>query len=306
VLGATLLNVEALSADETIPAPLLQTPSSENLTAGRSALQRSEEVRIAGANARSGRLGTVIRKSGVKVSPEKVMQSFNTWAYKREQPADPELMLQVIADAIRLNSPVPFVLYWGKGPRCRLDEPDIHCLDYLATLARRVRDIYEPGATIKLIFTDTHAGLNGHSKQSSDDYFGAIDSAARERGFESCWLSQLVQAATADGASEPADAAIPEDTLLRLEACAAKWYRGEGTAEDGAARYYRMSLLEKQAVQAAFPSSIFVTFNGSEFRGLFPDQMPIFYMYSLRRGMSVKPWFLPAPEMPLQAPHGLT
>jgi hypothetical protein len=29
-------------------------------------------------------------------------------------------------------------------------------------------------------------------------------------------------------------------------------------------------------------------------------------MYSLRRGMSVKPWFLPAPEMPLQAPHGLT
>jgi hypothetical protein len=24
--------------------------------------------------------------------------------------------------------------------------------------------------------------------------------------------------------------------------------------------------------------------------------MPIFYMYSLRRGMAVKPWFLPSPQ----------
>ena len=39
--------------------------------------------------------------------------------------------------------------------------------------------------------------------------------------------------------------------------------------------------------------SIFITFNGSEFRCLFPERLPIFYMYSLRRGVSVKPWFLP-------------
>ena len=26
---------------------------------------------------------------------------------------------------------------------------------------------------------------------------------------------------------------------------------------------------------------------------LFPDTMPIFYMYSLKRGVAVKPWFLP-------------
>jgi len=27
--------------------------------------------------------------------------------------------------------------------------------------------------------------------------------------------------------------------------------------------------------------------------------MPVFYMYSLRRGHSVKPWFLPAPSKPV-------
>jgi hypothetical protein len=56
----------------------------------------------------------------------------------------------------------------------------------------------------------------------------------------------------------------------------------------------RLNMIEKQAVEAAFPDAIFITFNGSEFRSLFPDRMPIFYMYSVRRGVAVKPWFMPA------------
>ena len=51
-------------------------------------------------------------------------------------------------------------------------------------------------------------------------------------------------------------------------------------------------MVEKRAVELAFPNSIFVTFSPSEFRYLFPDTLPIFYMYSLRRGTGVKPWFL--------------
>src|SRR5215813_1153120 len=51
------------------------------------------------------------------VAPLKVLQAFNTWAFKREQPSDPDLMLQIINDARALGEPIPFVLYWGKGPR---------------------------------------------------------------------------------------------------------------------------------------------------------------------------------------------
>ena len=36
-----------------------------------------------------------------------------------------------------------------------------------------------------------------------------------------------------------------------------------------------------------------MTFNGSDVRDLFPSNMPIFYMYSLKRGTAEKPWFLP-------------
>jgi hypothetical protein len=86
--------------------------------------------------------------------------------------------------------------------------------------------------------------------------------------------------------------------LSRLTVSARKWYRGPGGPEQGALIYYRTNLVERVAVELAFPHSIFLTFNGSEFRGLFPEHLPIFYMYSLRRGISIKPWFLPEDAIP--------
>jgi hypothetical protein len=84
------------------------------------------------------------RRSGPKrrpakiTKPEKILQSFNTWAFKREQPDNAEAMLRTIADAVKNNRPIQFVLYWGKGPRSCLDTPDIACLDYLSALLRRI------------------------------------------------------------------------------------------------------------------------------------------------------------------------
>ena len=225
-----------------------------------------------------------------------MLQAFNTWAFKREQPDSVATLQQAVADAVQLARPVPFVLYWGKGPRCELAEPDAACLDYLAQFGSRVRQVYAPGAAFRLIFTDTHASLNGHAPEAMKDYFDAVEQAAHARGFDGCWLSELVFAAEAAGAIDVADEPIHDDMLEKLAACAAKWFRGEGTVEEGAMRYLQMNMVEKRSVQFAFPRSIFVTFNGSEFRSLFPDRMPIFYMYSLRRGTGVKPWFLPAPQ----------
>jgi hypothetical protein len=249
---------------------------------------------VAPIAARSFKNGSAEIATYEKVAPEKILSSFNTWAFKREQPADPQLMLQFISEAISLGEPVPFVLYWGKGPRCHLAEPDTKCLDYLAAFARRVREAYEPGAALKLIFTDTHAELNGHSQHSIRGYFAGIEVGARQRGFETCWLSQITQAAEVSGASDLHDDIAPEDTLLRLSASATRWYRGNGSPEEGALKYLEMNMIERRAVELAFPRSIFVTFNGSKMRGLFPKRLPIFYMYSLRRGKSIKPWFLPA------------
>jgi L-tyrosine isonitrile synthase len=229
-----------------------------------------------------------------QASADKILRAFNTWAFKREQPSDAQLMLRVIGEAVAAHEPVPFVLYWGKGPRHEVAAPDMQCLDFLAALAGRVKSVYAPGASVTLIFTDTHAELNGHRREDIGRYFDAIGAAAAQRGFHTCWLGHLVKAAGPWATAAPLEEVVSAETLELLVASARKWYRGGDSAEAGALQYLRINLIEQRVVQRAFPHSIFVTFNGSDLRSLFPPQLPIFYMYSLRRGFGVKPWFLPA------------
>ena len=235
------------------------------------------------------------------VSAEKVLQSFNTWAFKREQPSDPQLMLAFIARAMRQSNPLSFVLYWGKGPRWTLATPDIQCLDFLARLADRVEKAHAPGASLNLIFTDTHARHNGHAEIDINRYFSEVDIAARKRGFDTCLLGDLVRGSEIAAGKELHDENVPQAVLPMLIASARKWYRGGGSCEQGAIIYYRMNMIERRAVDMAFPWSIFITFNGSEFRALLPQHLPIFYMYSLRRGTCIKPWFLPLHAAPCTA-----
>jgi hypothetical protein len=101
--------------------------------------------------------------------------SFNTWAFKREQPSDRQLMLATITRSLERYEPVSFVLYWGKGPRCSIGRWDIECLDFLSSLAGRVHQVYRPGARMKLIFTDTHARLNGYQQTVIARYFQDIE-----------------------------------------------------------------------------------------------------------------------------------
>src|SRR5258708_3834987 len=187
-------NHSVLRAGGTAAMPLAQKP---NLVTGGASYvpyarfgdSHPAELSIAASGPRSAAKNRSAKTPlPKKVAPDKVLQSFSTWAFKREQPSDPDLMLQIIVEAMTLGRPIPFVLYWGKGPRCGLDAPDIACLDHLAAFARRVHEAYECGAAIKLIFTDTHAELNGYSRQSMHAYFAEVEASARQRGFASCWM----------------------------------------------------------------------------------------------------------------------
>ncbi len=238
---------------------------------------------------------SVIRNKGKPASAvdlaDTVLKSFNTWAFKREQPSDMDCLLRAIRKALQENGPIEFVLYWGKGRRTALDEPDTACLGYLASMVERIRQVYAPGASIRLIFTDTHATLNGHAPEAMNAYFDAVEDAALKHGFLTARLNHVVETARRTQDLEAGE--VPSEAVLRnLVACAAKWYRGESSTEEGALEYFRMNMVEKRAVETVYPDAIFVTFNGGEFRDLFPARMPIFYMYSLRRGFGVKPWFM--------------
>jgi hypothetical protein len=179
--------------------------------------------------------------------------------------------------------------------RCNQAEADIQCLNFLNALGERVLQTYAPGASFTLIFTDTHAELNGHPIGGTRQYFNEVSQSAATRKFFGCMLSDLV---AAHSTPSVAPAAPAEPLLAKLHSSASRWYRGDEPAIAGARKYYEMNMIEKSAVGAAFPDSIFITFNGSDMRPMFPDNLPIFYMYSLKRGTSVKPWFLPALPCP--------
>jgi len=220
---------------------------------------------------------------------EAIVKSFNTWAFKREQPSSLPLLHAAVAHRVSRGLPVSFVLYWGKGPRSTAGAPEADCLGYLLRLADKVRLASGAMPLFTLCLTDTHARLNGHSEASMRSYFDSVSAMAAERGFETVLLSSLVE--TAEDIP-PGDEGVPDDVIGKLIACAKRWYRGEGEAEAGARTYLEMNLVERRAIEHHFPHSIFVTFNGSEYKAIFPSKLPIFYMYSLRRGHSPKPWFL--------------
>ena len=228
-----------------------------------------------------------------RIAADTLVAAFNTWAFKREQPDDIQGLQAQVAKAIAMSQPVSFVLYWGKGPRNAAGEKEAACLDFLTQMQERIREMYPPGACITLVFTDTHAILNGHKLPDIVAYFRSVSGMLPESGFDTCHLGSIVRDARPlladyDPDREPLD----PDLHTLLVNSARKWYRGGGTAEEGALAYYKANLIERKAMELSFPNSIFVTFNGSELRGLFPEKLPIFYMYSLRKGFAVKPWFL--------------
>ena len=249
--------------------------------------------------------GRALSQASDNTSPatiaEKVLRAFNTWAFKREQPSDPQLLLRVITDAVSRNAPLPFLFYWGKGPRCHIDEHDIKCLEYIEAMSHRISAVYPPGTALRLICTNTHAELNGYSPIAIHTYYSEIEAEAHRRGFECFRLSELIAVTMATAEDDQLADHLPDDMREKLFSSAMKWYHGSGSPEEGAIKYFNMNMVEKRAVELAFPNAIFATFNSSKFRILFPKRLPIFYMYSLQRGVGVKPWFLPAEAQPCDA-----
>jgi len=223
---------------------------------------------------------------------DEVLKAFNTWAFKREQPSDLNLLRSFATRAIRQEEPLSFITYWGKGPRDELAEPDLRCLQYLQQMMGRIKAIHKPGTELHLVMTDSHARLNGHKVRSINKYFKAVEAAGRHCGFSSWRLQALTDAmrpALKKISNNKCD--YPKEVLAELEKSAAKWYRGSKSAEIGAKRYYEMNMVERRVIERVFPNSIFLTFNSSDVRSLFPDKIPVFYMYSTKKGVGTKPWF---------------
>src|SRR5260221_1639906 len=110
---------EVFTASDTTSRPASEEHNNSEPVLHSAPYRHAESMSAAARN--TGR-ALANKKPGLKVSSENILRAFNTWAFKREHPSDPQLILRVIAESVAHDLPVPFVAYWGKGPRCSVDD----------------------------------------------------------------------------------------------------------------------------------------------------------------------------------------
>ena len=142
-----------------------------------------------------------------------------------------------------------------------------------------------------MLMTDSHARLNLYAETDIDSYFASMAKTAAQFGFSCRHLSDVTTSAQAILNDEPLERPTPQ-LIASLSQSAAKWYRGPDTAAVAAVRYFALNMIERRAVAHSFPDTIFITFNNSQFLDLFPRELPVFYMYSIKKGVAVKPGFI--------------
>lgn len=181
--------------------------------------------------------------------------------------------------------------YWGKGSKSQVGEPEKKTLDFLQEFFDRIKTIYPTGVELLILLTDTHADLNGHSQESTKTYFDSVKNLAQNYEFKTACLSELVSY-NKDQLLPLVESLIIEDGLFDiLLNSAEKHYTASNDYSLATKLYYLQNQIERQRIDENYPDYIFLTFNGSKLNDLFPKTLPIFYMYSSKKGTSVKPWF---------------
>lgn len=225
------------------------------------------------------------------VTAEHIIRQFNTWLFKREQPSDLQLLIQTVEHSIANNNPINFILYWGKGDRYTAEEIEEKTLTLLSRIRTRIESVYSTGTQFTILFTDTHAQLNGYSETEARQYFQSMERLTHTYRFHVDYLSRLAPYNKESLEVCINDICLAQGLQTTLVDMASKHYKGDQDFQIAALLYYAQNQIEKVEVERAYPHSIFLTFNGSELRQLFPEKLPIFYAYSYKKGTSVKPWF---------------
>ncbi len=201
-------------------------------------------------------------------------------------------------------------LLWGYPRRNFANKNDIETLARLREIDSRVADIYQPGLQITVIFTDSHAHLNGRNKDDMASYRMDITSkmsdmrlcSGKLRGeIASSWQLDYFDryekyvygdidrclSGSLDRLKEEFERSKVKDRLIRAAAkhCTTK------EPEEGAFIYYAMRKFEAEKIfDRKFedaPEPIFLTYTSPDFRELLPKRPPVLFLYS--HGTNSKP-----------------
>ena len=223
---------------------------------------------------------------------KKVIDSFNTWSFKREQPKSKESLVENILLHIKKKEPIKFIMYWGKGDRDIISNLELDAIKYLVNFCETIKKEYVYGVELTFIFTDTHAAINGYDAKSTKIYFESTKNLIDKYKIKSLYLSEIVSYKQEDILNKLSSTKIDESLFDNLKNSSEKHCKNFNNNYEICAKvYYLQNQLEKKKVEERFQDYVFLTYNGSDLNKILPIKLPIFYMYSLKKGFSDKPWF---------------
>jgi len=199
-----------------------------------------------------------------------------------------------VMNCVESNGPLKLLLLWGKGHKDLPDRAETQACQFLLKFRERLTRAWPQAFHLKVLFTDTHAMINGYSSSTIRSYFGATQEVLAPLTTDWGWLSTLwwhagitYQDVKAAAATDNRDWADLEESL-HLTDRAARY----GLSPDHvtcAKTYVAARNLENAIIRREYPDWIYLTSDSVEMLPLLPD-MPILHLYSRQRGWCEKPW----------------
>lgn len=241
---------------------------------------------------------------------EKIYAEFaslkNGFRHESLLPGDKEQIVEKIEEALQ-GEPVKFLMFWGQGDRDYAARPEEMAVEFMAKAMSTISETTDGGIHLDVVFTDSHIKFNGFVVSTA--YRDEVD-ALFEKAFTDMNASYNVQNMTSvvsytptpDGGSyqEYADfianaPSIELDPKLERELVfsAHKHFTSDPDVpkEVVARAYFLMNEHENGQLAEAFPDHVFLTYNNKKHEFVIPEGMPAFFMHSLDKTTSVKPWF---------------
>lgn len=199
--------------------------------------------------------------------------------------SDAGLRLRDIAGS---QTPCRLVVYWGAWKSANVGPGHFLFLEKLGRIRRLVETTLLVPATTEIVFTDTHALVNGVDARLVQAAQAALIEALPP-GFNLTTMSSLLDGGESISLEDFSQVPGAARLIRFLEAQAAKLFGGDA-ASQRASDYLLCNLAEAPMVAAAWPLGLFVHLGPPELRLMLPS-LPFLHASSGPGGTTRKPWF---------------
>lgn len=230
-----------------------------------------------------------------------------------------ELEKYVQERLIKNKNKIRFVMYWGASDKRYPDKYDFDALFHLFGFLRIVEKHYKIDVHLTLIFTDTHANLNGYHTENYKNYHREIRKILNDFNYSHLLMSEvLTPFAKSHNLKDTNDLIksvikqsinnkIPDiiindksfEVLKRSAEKHAQRFRNINiykdlcfnSIEQSAYAYILLNRIERQYVEKNFFQSVFLTYTSDIEKELIAPNLPTIQVYSIHKGLSCRPWF---------------